>query len=202
MVILFKVKLLSIKKFVVKLLLNSMLKSLDILLLLLLIWGAYSGFKKGFVSEVFSLGAFFLATIGSVKLMDYFAGFLNKCNGNLGSLAPYLAFVLIFLGIVVAITLVGRLFKYLINLTILGWIDRLAGTVLGVFKWAFFVSTFLWIADLLHFNVPNNYLSETHVFPIIKSLAPRLLGWLPSWLPMLQEWFARIKGAANNLTGC
>jgi len=178
------------------------LQGLDILLLILLIWGAYSGFRKGFVSEIFSLGAFFIATIGSVKLMDYFAGFLRKCNGNLGTFAPYLAFVLIFLGIVVAITLVGKFFKYLINMTILGWIDRLMGAVLGIFKWAFFVSTFLWVADLLHFNVPNNYLSDTYIFPIIKSLAPRFLGWLPSWLPALQGWLEKVKATTNNLIGC
>jgi membrane protein required for colicin V production len=179
-----------------------MLKSLDILLLILLVWGAYSGFKKGFVSEVFSLGAFFLATIGSVKLMDCFAGFLKQCNGNLGNFAPYLAFVLIFLGIVVAITLAGRVFKYLINMTILGWVDRLMGAVLGIFKWAFFVSTFLWVADLFHINVPNNYLSATHIFPLIKSLAPRFLGWIPNWLPMLQVWLERIKETTNNLIEC
>ncbi|ACE06196.1 hypothetical protein Aasi_0823 [Candidatus Amoebophilus asiaticus 5a2] len=178
------------------------MKSLDILLSVLLIWGAYSGFRRGFVLEIFSLGAFFLATIGSIKLMDYFAGFLKKCNGNLGSLAPYLAFVLIFLGIVVAITLVGKLFKYLISMTLLGWVDRLMGAILGIFKWAFFVSTFVWVADLLHFNLPGEYLSDTYILPIIKPFAPRFLGWLPSWLPTLQEWFKKFSETTNNLMGC
>ncbi|OJW68903.1 MAG: hypothetical protein BGO68_03920 [Candidatus Amoebophilus sp. 36-38] len=169
------------------------MKALDILLLVILIWGAYSGFKKGFIAEVFSLGAFLLATIGSVKLLNQLTSLFKKWYGSLGDFTPYIVFVLIFITIVILVTLIGKLFRNLVNMTILGGLDKLMGAILGIFKWAFFVSTFLWLANLLHVNLVHSYLVDTFFFPLIKSLAPRFLGWLADWIPVLQGWIEGIQ---------
>ena len=174
------------------------MKALDILLLVLLIWGAYSGFKKGFIAEVFSLGAFVLATVGSVKLLNQLTSLFKKWYGSLGNFTPYVVFVLIFITIVILVNLIGKLFRNLVNMTILGGVDKLMGAILSVFKWAFFISTFIWLASLLHLNLAHSHLVNTSLFPIIKSLAPRFLGWLASWIPALQEWIENIKLAGYN----
>ena len=169
------------------------MKALDILLLVLLIWGAYSGFKKGFIAEVFSLGAFLLATIGSVKLLDQLTSLFKQRYGSLGNFTPYIVFVVIFITIVILVTLIGKLFRNLVNMTILGGLDKIMGAILGVFKWAFFVSTFIWLANLLHLNWAHSYLVDTFFFPLIKSLAPRFLDWLAAWIPALQGWIESIE---------
>lgn len=169
------------------------MKALDILLLALLIWGAYSGFKKGFIAEIFSLGSFLLATIGSIKLLNQLTNLFKRWYGSLGSFTPYIVFILIFIIIVIIVTLIGKLFRNLVNMTILGGLDKLMGAILGIFKWAFFVSTFIWLANLLHLNLAQSYLIDTFFFPIIQTLAPRLLGWLADWIPILQGWIESIK---------
>lgn len=170
------------------------MSALDSLLLILLLWGAYSGFRKGFVMEIFSIGSFFLATIGSIRLLNKFTSLCTRWYGSVGGLMPYLVFVLLFIIIVLAITLVGRLFRRLINLTLLGGIDKLVGALLGMFKWAFFVSTFLWLASLLHLKIPAAYTAHSFLFPIIEPLAPRFMGWLP----ILQQWLQSINTAGGN----
>ena len=86
------------------------MKALDSLLLTLLVWGAYSGFRKGFVVEVFSMGSFLVATIGSIRLLDQLAGLCVRWYGNIGGIMPYVIFTLLFITIVVVVTLLGRLF--------------------------------------------------------------------------------------------
>jgi membrane protein required for colicin V production len=165
-------------------------KALDILWLLLLVWGAYSGFKRGFVAEVFSLGAFLIATISSVKLMEFLTRLLQKWNINLGSATPYVIFVLAFIAIVIIVTLIGRLFSHLIHMTLLGGVDKLIGAVLGVFKWGFFIGIFLWLANVLQLHVPHSYLADTYFLPIVQSIAPRFLDWLSTYFSSLQGWLA------------
>ena len=164
------------------------MKALDILIMVLLIWGAYTGFKKGFISELFSLGSFFLATIGSIKMLDFLSGIYKKFYGSLGTVTPYIIFVLSFILIIIAVTLTGRFIRYLINMTILGGFDKLMGAILGIFKWAFFISTFLWLGNLLQLSFYHNSLSKSLFFPILQPIAPRLLGWAINCLPILKNW--------------
>ena len=154
------------------------MRALDIFLLILLVWGAYSGFKKGFIMEIFSIGSFFVATMGSIKLLDKLVSLCAKWYSSLGGIMPYIIFVLLFITIVVAVTLVGRLFRRLINLTLLGGIDKAIGALLGIFKWGFFVSTFLWLGSLLHLKIPDTYTAHTFLFPVIESLARQFIAWL------------------------
>lgn len=164
------------------------MKALDILLLIILIWGAYKGFKRGFIAEIFSLGSFLVATIISVKLLDQLTKVFKNWYGDLGTITPYIVFVLIFILIVVGVTLIGKLFSHLVNMTMLGGIDKLLGAALGVFKWTFFISTFLWLANLLQLDLPySSYLADTFFFPMIKTLAPHLLGWVANYFPALRK---------------
>lgn len=169
------------------------MKILDILWLLLLIWGAYSGFKKGFVAEAFSIGAFLVATVSSVKFMELLTRLLQKWSINLGNITPYVTFVLAFIVIVIIITLLGRLFSHLIHMTLLGGVDRLIGAVLGVFKWFFFIGVFLWLANVLKLHIPHSYLVDDYFLPLAQSLAPRLLDWLSTYFSSLQSWLVPLE---------
>jgi membrane protein required for colicin V production len=165
-------------------------KALDILWLLLLIGGAYSGFKRGLIAEAFSLGAFLIATISSVKLMELLTRLLQKWGVDLGIVAPYIIFVLAFIAIVIIVTLIGKLVSNLLHMTLLGGLDKLLGAVLGVLKWAFFIGVFLWLANALQLHLPHSYLADTYFLPLVQSLAPRFLDWLSTYFSSLQGWLA------------
>lgn len=174
------------------------MKALDSLLLTLLVWGAYSGFRKGFVVEVFSMGSFLVATIGSIRLLDQLAGLCVRWYGHIGGIMPYVIFTLLFITIVVVVTLLGWLFRRLINLTLLGGLDKVMGGLLGIFKWAFFLSTFLWLASVLHLKIPDTYTADTLLFPIIEPIAPQFVAWLVTWFPAIQAWLSGINAPAGN----
>ena len=167
-------------------------KILDSLLLMLLICGAYCGFKRGLVLELFSMGSFFVATIGSVRLFDWLVSFYVKWYGPLGNIIRYAIFVLLFMMIVIVVTLLGRLFRHWLKRTLLGNVDQVIGALLGIFKWAFALSMLVWLGNLLHFKIPPIYTTDTLIFPIIEVLAPKLVTWLFAWLPALQAWFGTI----------
>eukprot|EP01132_Coremiostelium_polycephalum_P000583 gene583-728_t len=178
---------------------ETMFNLIDVILVILLIWGAYRGFSKGCIAEIFSLAAIFLASIWSPKLIGYLTNFLKQFHGNLELVAPYIAFIATFLSIVVAITLLGKLASYLIGMTIFGVVDRILGMVLGIFKWAFMISTVLWLAELFHFYIPSKHPHNTWLFSIIKSVTPYFLECLSSWFPILQTWLEKIKETATTM---
>ena len=119
------------------------MKLLDIVLLLLLALGGYRGFKRGLVLELFSLGALVLAAMGSTRLLVVALGLCAKWyHGSSGAL-PYIVFVLIFLLILITIKGIGQFFRALIKPTLLGSLDRLLGSMIGLLKWGVGTSAYL-----------------------------------------------------------
>jgi len=166
------------------------LKLLDIFLLIILAWGGYSGFNKGLILEIFSVGALALAAIGSIRLLDKAVEICARWNYEQKGLLPYIIFVSLFVIILITTTWMGRFFKALIKPTLLGGLDRLLGSILGILKWGVYSSTCLWLSSLLQLKIPEAYTNNTVLFPIIKSLAPQLLAWCATWLTHFPKWFS------------
>jgi len=159
---------------------------LDLILLIPLAWGAYRGFQKGLVRELCALGAFFLAALGSIKLLDQAIVIGTQWGYDFGESVPYVAFVLVFILILVSILLAGRLVRRLIQPTLLGSIDSLVGSVLGLCKWALVVSALLSLSRSLDMAIPEAYTQDSWLLPWLETLVPQGLHWCLRWMPGLE----------------
>ena len=170
------------------------MKLLDILLLILLIWGGYRGFKKGLIWEIFSTGALVAAVLGSTRMLSKAVALCTPWLGGYGQdeLLPYVVFVCLFIIILLSTTVVGKVVKALIKPTVLGSLDKLLGGILGIFKWSTSMSTLLWLGSLVQLKIPEAYTENTFLFPIIEALGPQLLAWCSPWVLHIQDWFTAI----------
>ena len=115
-----------------------MLTSLDILLLVPLLWAVFKGFKNGFIKEVFSLAALILGIFITYKF-SYFAE--EKLDGMFA--AHYLAFVVTFFAVLIGVHFVGVLVDKVIKLAVPNFLNRLLGICFGIAKWLFICSILL-----------------------------------------------------------
>jgi membrane protein required for colicin V production len=169
------------------------MKILDILLILLLTWGGYRGFKSGFVLEILSLISFSVAKIVSIRLLHLFKMLYNKWHGNPGTIPSYIGFAVCFAIILVIIMLLGRFFKTRLHRSEARKIDKGLGLLVGIGKWAFYISTFIWLAALFNIHLPESYIAHTLLYPVIKALSPALIAMVVSWLPFLEKWLEAMK---------
>jgi membrane protein required for colicin V production len=151
-------------------------------------WGGYNGFKKGLIFEIFSTGALALAALGSIRLLDGAVGLCVKWYHAQSELLPYVVSVSLFVIILITITWVGRLLRALIKPTLLGGLDRLLGSTLGIFKWSICSSALLWLGSLMQLKIPAAYTEDTFILPIVESLFPHLLAQCAPWIPYIQKW--------------
>lgn len=161
----------------------------DILLLVLLALGAFSGYKEGFLMELFSLVAIVLGIFGGFKLMGEGMILLQDHFNADKKVLPYISFVVIFLVIVLAVTLVGRVLKLSIDKSFLGKMDQLMGLILGGFKTLFLLSVVIWIMDSLEFTFMNEWTEDSWLYPFTAKLAPTLASWIGDFIPVFKEIF-------------
>ena len=118
---------------------------LDYTICVPLLWGAYKGFSKGFLFEIALLIALVLGVYGALKCSSMASGYLQHHFHLSAALLPFVSFLAVFAAIVVTILLIAKLLELLIKPTPLGIINRIAGALLGIVKWAFIMSAFFYM---------------------------------------------------------
>jgi membrane protein required for colicin V production len=169
------------------------MKLLDILIVLLLLWGGYRGYKSGFVMEVFSLFSFSIAKIISIKVLQLVKILYGKWHGHDGTIPAYIGFGVCFITIVAIIYLLGRVFKSKLHKTTLRKVDKWAGSAVGMGTWAFYISSAIWFANLLNIQLPDSYIANTILFPVIKVFSPTFMSLVSKWLPTFKRLLDMLK---------
>ncbi len=171
------------------------MSAIDVVILLLLLLGAYKGYSKGLLLEVIGILAFFVALVAGFKLLHWAMQMLNEHVSINESFMPYIAFLLLFAAIVVGINLLGKALKKVLDMTFLGTFDNLAGAIVGLFKWALAISIFIWLIDTLEVKLPSNALADSFVYPLLQPFAPTVFSSLGDVLPTAQSLFQPVQQA-------
>ncbi|HMP99282.1 MAG TPA: CvpA family protein, partial [Cyclobacteriaceae bacterium] len=116
------------------------MSKIDLVFLAILAFGAYSGYRKGFIAEVF----FLLATITGILTAFHFSGdagaWLKESLGWEHEFIQFAGFLFVFIIVLVLVSFMGKVLRSSIEKTLLGDFDRAFGAFIGVFKWGFLIS--------------------------------------------------------------
>ena len=165
------------------------MSAIDVVILLLLLLGAYKGYTKGLLLEIIGILAFFIALVAGFKLLHWATKLLSEQIDISESFLPYAAFLLLFAAIVIGINLLGKALKRVLDMTFFGTFDNLAGAIAGLFKWALAISIFIWLIDTLEVRLPADALANSFVYPLLQPFAPSLFSSLGDVLPTAQSLF-------------
>lgn len=162
---------------------------LDLLLLIPIISGAIGGFRKGFIIGVISLLALVLGVFGGFYFLNWGVSLLVTEFGLTGKMLPILAFIVIFIGIIIIVNFIGKLLKKFIQMILLGGIDKLAGALVGAFMWVFLVSSLIWVASVFKMSFPSDWQEGSLTYNYIKPVAPAVAGMLDGIIPAVSDIF-------------
>lgn len=169
------------------------MKVIDIVFLVFLLIGAYMGFKKGLLLEIITFFGLIIGIIAAFKLLNIGIEFLQETWGWESVLLPYLAFILIFLLVFFGIHILGKTLKKILDFTLLGNADNLAGALLGISKMAFGISLLLWLTRAASIEFPDNVTSGSVLFDPLVDFAPTMVYWITQVIPF-KDIFPSIQG--------
>ena len=140
----------------------------DVFIIIIIGYSIIRGLFRGLVKEVSSiigvLGGFYAAYSYYPMVAKLLSGIIDE-----QSYLNILSFLIIFCGILIIISILGVVIKYLLNVAFLGWVDRICGLGFGLIKGVLIVSVI--------FIILTTFLSKGA--PIIKKsiLAPHVI-WI------------------------
>jgi len=111
----------------------------DILIIVILGYSLVRGLFRGMVKEISSIigvfGGFYAAYTYYMVLAKLLSGLIHDV-----SYLNILSFLIIFCCVLIIVSVLGVIIKYLLNIAFLGWVDRIGGLIFGIIKAILIVS--------------------------------------------------------------
>jgi len=173
---------------------------IDVLFLILLLWAVFKGLRQGLIIAVVSALAFILGLAAAMKLSATLAGYLRIHTSLSSRWLPALAFVLVFLAVVLLVRWIGRLMEAAVDLAMLGWLNKLGGILLYAIVYTIILSVLLFYAVQLRL-IAGTTLSASIIYPHIRSWGPVVIDGFGSFIPFFKGMFTQLEeffGHLNN----
>ncbi|HEX5169821.1 MAG TPA: CvpA family protein [Cyclobacteriaceae bacterium] len=164
---------------------------LDLIIGVVIVFGAISGYREGFLMEIISLLAIFLGVLAGFKFLGMAMVFLDSRFDISQSVLPFIAFAGVFAIIVILVSLLGRLIKASIGKSFLGSLDQGMGALVGMAKVIFMISVALWIFDSLDLNLFDQAVSNSKLASMLAEIAPGVTSWVGKMIPFFKDIFNR-----------
>lgn len=157
----------------------------DTILILIILGGIVLGYRKGFIGQLSSLVSWIVAIVLCYKCGDLIQGIFlsvvpSAADWPLSTVTvKTVSLAFAFLLVMVVIRLLMRLFKGALKAADLSFIDRLGGSLLFMFKYAFILSIVL---NLLYAINPDmdtfgtKHMLKNKPYELTLDLMPRILG--------------------------
>jgi len=155
--------------------------AVDIVMLLCFIPAVFGGIKRGFIKQAVALIALLLGVWAAWYFSSFFAENVNIWLKTNRILTQIIAFAAVFLVVILVVNMVGHAIHALINVVLLGWLDKILGVIFAFLKYAFIFSVIIYLAEslneLYHF-LPQETLTESALYKMISKIAPAIFPFI------------------------
>ena len=149
---------------------------LDIILLSPLLWGAYTGFKKGLVAQIIGIVSLVAGVWIGTHFQDLVEPFIvEKVQEKYLST---LCFIILFFATIIVGAVFSKIIEKFINFVQLKLLNKIAGVVLGMFKILSFLVIIIFIIeswDSQSLIINKTTKNSSLVYPILKNIGDLVL---------------------------
>jgi membrane protein required for colicin V production len=171
---------------------------IDVCWLLFMVMAVFKGLRRGFLLSVLSAVAFIVGLAAAIKLSAAVAGY-GKDHWHLSSRwLPVLGFVLVFLVVVIAVRWGARLAEKMVDLAMMGWLNKLAGVLLYAVIYTIILSVFLFYAVQVHV-VSGATLSSSMIGSRIRPWGPVVIDTFGKFVPWFKGMFVQLENFFGHL---
>lgn len=154
---------------------------LDIIILICFIPALVQGLRKGFIAQVIAIISILAGVFLSFQFSTRVSGWMAQYIEGSEQVMKIVAFALILIAAIVALTALGKLLEGMLKIVMLGWLNKLLGVLFSFLKCGLIVGLVIMAFNSLnstfHF-VEEAELSKSVLYPPLKELAYTVFPYL------------------------
>jgi membrane protein required for colicin V production len=165
--------------------------SIDVLFLLFMVLAVFKGLRQGLIIAVFSAMAFIIGLAAAIKFSAVVAVWLKGSTHLSTHWLPAIAFLLVFLAVVVGVRAGAQLVEGAVDLAMMGWLNKLAGVLLYALIHTVVLSVLLFYAVKVHM-VSDHTLASSVTYPYIRPWGPWVIDGFGKFVPWFRGMFTQL----------
>ena len=154
---------------------------IDIILLICFIPALISGLKKGFIAQLIAIISIFAGIWISFEFATITSQWLSQYIEAPENVLRIAAFALIMVGVFITLGLLGKLLEGILNLVMLGWVNKLFGVIFAFLKTALITGLIIMGFNSINASlelVSAETLSESVLYTPLKNFADSVFPYL------------------------
>ena len=174
---------------------------LDYIILAFVVYFLVKGLFRGFFQEVLGLAGLILALVFATKYMSNVAALIDELINIPPVLTTLLGFLLIFFCIIFATQLLIHTLQKITKYSLLGWMEKLAGGVVGFLKGATILSLLLLFLSMIPFSrnlIPG--VKDSQLYAPTRNFAPKLFNLIMAIVPNSKSFYGEVKESLENFS--
>ena len=143
---------------------------IDLLFLGMMMLAVFNGVKNGLIVALFSIVAWILGLIAAFKFSDVAATYIDNLIDVSPRVLTIISFIVVFMLVVLLVNLGARLVEKTVQLTLLGWFNRIGGIFFYVLLYTLIFSVIVYFAEKTKL-VNEETISSSKVYGWVRPLA-------------------------------
>jgi membrane protein required for colicin V production len=161
---------------------------IDIVFVFLMVLAVVKGFKNGFIVAIFSFLGVIIGLAAAMKLSTVVAGWLQDSTHISAAWLPFISFLMIMIGVILLVRLGAKLIQSVMELALLGWLNKLSGMVLYAALYTTIFSVCLFYMDKIHWIKADTF-TASKTFAFIQPWGPKAIELFAKLIPFFQGMF-------------
>ncbi|HUR67427.1 MAG TPA: CvpA family protein [Chitinophagaceae bacterium] len=173
---------------------------LDIIFALVIVLALFKGYSRGLVIGLFSLIAIIVGLAAAIKLSTVVASWIGSAVKVSQEWLPLVAFIVVFIIVVLLIRLAAKAIESVIEVAMLGWINKIGGILLYIAIYTIVFSVLIFYAEQMKLLKPET-IDHSLTYQYIQPWGPKVINALGSLIPFFKDMFEELKDFFGTVAG-
>lgn len=165
---------------------------IDIILVVLLVLAIIKGYQRGLIVGVFSLLAIVIGLAAAMKLSTVVAGYIGKAIKISDAWLPVISFAVVFILIVLLVRLGANMLQKTVEISMLGWVNRLGGILFYLAIFIIVYSIILFYAEQVKLIQPET-IKDSVTYSYIQPWGPKVIDGFATVVPVFKDMFTDLQ---------
>ena len=165
---------------------------IDIVFAILVVLAVLKGFSRGLIVALFSFAAIIIGLAAAMKFSTAIAGWLENSTHITKQWLPFIAFILVMIGVVIVIRIVANIIQKAVEVLLMGWINKLGGVILYLALYITVYSVLLFYVTRMHL-LTNATIETSKTYAFIETWGPKAVNGFSFVIPFFKDMFAELE---------
>ncbi len=165
---------------------------LDLIYAVILVLAILQGYRRGLILGLFSLVAVIIGLAAAMKLSIVAGEYIGKAINISDKWLPVISFAVVFLVIVLLIRLGARAIEKMVEMVMLGWVNRIGGIIFYAVIYTIVFSVLLFYAEQMKLLQPET-INKSVTYSFVQPWGPKAINGFGSIIPIFKDLFGELE---------